>query len=171
MIITDEMIHQTMIKNGTAYVIAGLVFLIGGILFGVFFERERRQVVDVRDRKARLILHSVTATLVLIGLWLTLMLGARWLVNADSYNVYETTVVEKHKSSFKKRSRKHHIRYQVYFDGISAVQVFRPVRKAEYDAIEVGDRALVVDGVGNSYLKVWYGEDDVYEGTHLVDIE
>lgn len=169
MIITDEMIHQTMIKSGVAFVIAGLVFLIGGVLFGVFFEWERRQVVDVRDRKARLILHGVTAALVLGGLWLTLMLGAHWLLNADSYNVYETTVIEKRMTSIKKSNNNHHIRYHVYFDGISAVQVFTPSQQADYDAIKVGDRALVVDGVGNSYLKVWYGADDVYEGTHLID--
>lgn len=171
MIITDEMIHQTITGNGVGFVIAGLVFLIGGVLFGVFFERERRQVVDVRDRKARLILHGVTAVLVLCGLWLTLMLGARWLLNADSYNVYETTVIEKRMSSIKKSGRKHHIRYQVYFDSISTVQVFTPSQKAKYDAIEVGDRALVVDGVDNSCLKVWYGTDDVYEGTHLVELK
>lgn len=171
MTVTDEMIHQAMIHNGVAYIIAGLVFLIGGVLFGVFFERERRRVVDARDRKIRLVLHGVTAVLILVGLTLTLMYGARWVVNADSYNVYETTVSEKRMSSIKKSNQNHHIRYYVYFDGISAVQAFRPVKKAEYDAIEVGDRALVVDGVGNSYLKVWYGADDVYVGTHMVELE
>lgn len=60
MTITDAMIQQSIMKSAIGSVIAGVVFLIGGIVFGYFFEKERRQVIDERDRKLRLMFHSVT---------------------------------------------------------------------------------------------------------------
>lgn len=169
MTITDAMIHQKFIGNGIGFTIAGILFLIGGITFGYFFEKERRTVIDTTDRKARLILHMVTATLILVGIWLSVLLGARWLIGANNYAVYETTVVDKKRIGGNSPA-KDHIRYQVYFEGTSTIQVFRPVKKDIYDSINIGDRALVIDGIGNSYLDVYYGEGYNYEGTHMVDI-
>ena len=60
MTITDAMIQQSIMKSAIGSVIAGVVFLIGEIVFGYFFEKERRQVIDERDRKLRLMFHSVT---------------------------------------------------------------------------------------------------------------
>ena len=42
MTITDAMIQQSIMKSAIGSVIAGVVFLIGGIVFGYFFEKERR---------------------------------------------------------------------------------------------------------------------------------
>ena len=92
MTITDAMIQQSIMKNAIGSVIAGTVFIIGGILFGYFFEKERRQVIDEKDRKLRLMFHSVTAFLLLCGLFFAGWLGGRWLLNSKSYVVYETTV-------------------------------------------------------------------------------
>lgn len=171
MTITDAMIHYKFVGNGIRYVIAGIVFLVGGITFGYFFEKERRQVIDIIDRKARLILHAVTVTLILAGLWLGVLYGARWLIGADSYVVYETTVIDKARIGTNLQSRNNHIVYQVYFEGTSTIQVFRPVKKDIYDSVNIGDRALIIDGIGNSYLDVYYGEGYNYEGTHMIDLD
>lgn len=172
MIITDEMIHQALLKNGIAYLIVGILFLIGGVVFGYFFEKERRKVIDVRDRKARLVVHILTAFLCLAGIFFIAILGGRWLRFSNSYNVYETTVADKKVSGRinNNTGKNDHKQYRVYFEGISTIQVFSPSQKEKYDKINIGDRALVIDGIGNSYLKVYY-DNSTYEGNHMVELK
>lgn len=170
MVITDASIHQALIENGIGFLIAGIVFLVAGIAFGYFFEKERRQVIDEKDRKVRLVMHMLTAFLILTGMCFIFLLGGRWLIYSNSYDVYETTVIDKKENRMKKEGTKNdHIRYYVYFSGTSRAQTFRPVQKKEYDAINIGDRALIVDGIGNSYFKVYYNGVCTYEGTHMVE--
>lgn len=114
------MIQQSIMKNAIGSVIAGVAFIIGGILFGFFFEKERRQVIDEKDRKFRLMFHSVTAFLLLWGLIFAGWLGGRWLLNSTSYVVYETTVSDKNENRNRKgNSHKIHISYDIHFEGTS----------------------------------------------------
>lgn len=171
MTITDAMIQQSIMKSATGSVIAGVLFIVGGIIFGYFFEKERRQVIDEKDRKLRLMFHSVTAFLILTGVFFTGWLGSRWLLNSTSYVVYETVVADKHESRISKgNSNKHHITYQIYFEGTSTSQQLNSAQKRKYDSINIGDRVLIVDGVDNSYLKVYYDSGYTYEGSHMIDV-
>ena len=171
MTITDAMIQQSIMKNAIGSVIVGVVFILGGIIFGYFFEKERRQVLDEKDRKFRLMFHSVTAVLLLSGLFFTGWLGGRWLLNSTSYVVYETTVADKNVNRIRKgNSHKHHITYDIRFDGTSTRQSLSFAQKDKYDSINIGDRVLIVDGVNNSYLKVYYDQGYTYEGNHWVEV-
>lgn len=99
--------------------------------------------------------HSVTAVLLLTGLFFVGWLGGRWLLNSTSYVVYETTVADKNEYRIKKgNSHKHHISYDIRFEGTSTRQSLNSAQKDKYDSINIGDRVLIVDGVNNSYLKV-----------------
>ena len=171
MTLTDAMIQQSIIKSAIGSVIAGVVFILGGIIFGYFFEKERRQVIGEKDRKLRLMFHSVTAVLLLTGLFFVGWLGGRWLLNSTSYVVYETTVADKNEYRIKKgNSHKHHISYDIRFEGTSTRQSLNSAQKDKYDSINIGDRVLIVDGVNNSYLKVYYEPRYTYEGSHWVDV-
>ena len=171
MTITDAMIQQSILKSAVFSVIVGIVFIIGGITFGYFFEKERRSVIDVKDRQLRLMFHSVTVFLILGGMFFTVWLGTKWLLNSTSYVVYETTVADKNESRIRKgNSHKHHITYEILFEGTSTRQRLRSVQKDKYDSINIGDRVLIVDGVGNTYLKVYYDPGYTYEGSHLIDV-
>ena len=171
MTITDAMIQQSIMKNAIGSVIAGTVFIIGGILFGHFFEKERRQVIDEKDRKLRLMFHSVTAFLLLCGLFFAGWLGGRWLLNSKSYVVYETTVSDKNESRYRKgNSHKFHVDYDIHFEGTSTWQHLSSAQKDKYESINIGDRVLIVDGVNNSYKKVYYDSGYTYEGSHWVEL-
>lgn len=99
------------------------------------------------------------------------ILGGRWLLNSTSYVVYETTVADKNEYRIKKgNSHKHRITYDIRFEGTSTRQSLNSAQKDKYDSINIGDRVLIVDGVNNSYLKVYYEPRYTYEGSHWVDV-
>lgn len=171
MAITDAMIQQSIMKSAIGSIIAGVVFIIAGSIFGYFLEKERRQVIDEKDRKLRLMFHSVTAVLILTGLFFVGWLGGRWLISSTSYVVYETTVADKKENRIRRgNSENDHISYQVYFEGTYTSQQLSSAQKDKYDSINIGDRVLIVDGIRNSYLKVYYDSGYTYEGSHMIDV-
>ena len=92
-------------------------------------------------------------------------------MNSTSYVVYETTVSDKNeKRNRKGNSHKIHISYDIHFEGTSTWQHLSSAQKDIYDSVNIGDRVLIVDGVNNSYKKVYYDPGYTYEGSHWIEL-
>ncbi len=75
-----------------------------------FFEKERRQVIDEKERELRLMFHSITAILIFAGLFLVGLLGTRWFYLGAIFILIVLSIGQKNINRIRSKSNNNKIR-------------------------------------------------------------